>query len=181
MTRLNISELYQYLNAESILQQMVDRQLILPTNKENAVAYSHKYAQNCVATSALFSTLSGPPTFLLSLCDVLEATGNTQHQNLAAILRSGILIEESHKNHNGITPSLVWGIIQILHLCVGYTLVSCMRYYSSADFLPCLDAHLKVLSSASGVNCKFEVFTTTVNRPSLFCFQESCTGAHHLP
>ena len=90
MTRLNISELYQHLRAESILQQMVDRQLILPTNKENTVAYSHKYAQNCVATSALFTTLSSPPTFLPSLCDVLEAAGNSQQHNLAAILRSGI-------------------------------------------------------------------------------------------
>ena len=95
MIRLNISELYQHLRAGSILQQMVDRQLMSPKNEENVVAYSHKYAQNCVATSALCSTLSSPPMFLLSLCNVLEATGNSQQQALAAILRSGILIEES--------------------------------------------------------------------------------------
>ena len=86
VARLNISELYQYLSAESILQQMVDRQLILPEKKEDAVLYSHKYAQNSVAVGALFSTA----TFLLSLCDVLEATGNSQQLKLATKLRSGM-------------------------------------------------------------------------------------------
>ena len=91
VTRLNISELYQYLNAESILQQMVDRQLILPAKMTDAVAYTHKYAQNSVAIEALFPT-TNPATFLLCLCDVLEATGNSQQLNLATKLRSGIYI-----------------------------------------------------------------------------------------
>ena len=86
VARLNISELYQHLNAESILQQMVDRQLMLPAKLADAVAYTHKFAQNSVATSALFTT----PTFLFSLCDVLEATGNSQQLNLANKLRSGM-------------------------------------------------------------------------------------------
>ena len=90
VTRLNISELYQYLNAESILQQMVDRQLILPEKMTNAVAYTHKYAQNSVAIEALFTTPTNPPTFLLSLCDVLEATRNSQQLYLATKLRSGM-------------------------------------------------------------------------------------------
>ena len=92
VARLNISELYQYLNAESVLQQMVDRQLILPEKMTNAVAYTHNYAQNSVAISALFSTLSSPPMFLMHLCDVLEATGNSQQLNLATKLRSGMYI-----------------------------------------------------------------------------------------
>ena len=90
VARLNISELYQYLNAESILQQMVDRQLVRPAKKEDAVVYSHKYAQNSVAMEALFLTTTNPPTFLLSLCDVLEATGNSQQLKLAIKLRSGM-------------------------------------------------------------------------------------------
>ena len=90
VARLNISELYQYLNAESILQQMVDRQLILPANMTDAVAYTHKYAQNSVAMKALFITTTNPPTFLLNLCDVLEATRNSQQLNLATKLRSGM-------------------------------------------------------------------------------------------
>ena len=89
VTRLNISELYQYLSAESILQQMVDRQLILPANKEDALAYTHKYAKNSIATKALF-LMDNPPTFLLNLCDVLKSTGSSQQLNLATKLRSGI-------------------------------------------------------------------------------------------
>ena len=90
VARLNISELYQYLNAESILQQMVDRQLILPETMTDAVAYTHKYAKNSVAILALFTTLSSPPTFLMHLCDVLEVTGNSQQLKLATKLRSGM-------------------------------------------------------------------------------------------
>ena len=88
--RLNMSELYQHLNAESILQQMVDRQLILPAKKEDAEIYNHKYAQNLVATGVLFEKES-PPTFLLSLCDVLEATGISRQMKLALKLRSGMV------------------------------------------------------------------------------------------
>ena len=88
VTRLNISELYQYLNAESILQQMVDRQLILPAMMTDAVAYTHKYAQNSIATNALFF-MHNTPNFILSLCDVLEGTGNSQQLTLATELRSG--------------------------------------------------------------------------------------------
>ena len=90
VTRLNISELYQHLNAESILQQMVDRQLILPANREDTIAYTHKYAQNSVAIKALFSTVTNPPMFLLSLCDVLETTGNSHQLKLATKLRLGM-------------------------------------------------------------------------------------------
>ena len=88
VTRLNISELYQHLNAESLLQQMVDRQLISTAKKKDVAMYTHKYAQNSVATSALFSK-DNPPTFFLTLCDVLEA-----HKiKLAINLRSGMSIQ----------------------------------------------------------------------------------------
>ena len=112
VTRLNITELYQHLNAESILQQMVDRQLILPEKMTDAVAYTHKYAQNSVAISALFTTRSSPPMFLMHLCDVLEATGNSQQLKLATKLRSGMFTRfldatfivyslfPDHKRHN---------------------------------------------------------------------------------
>ena len=88
MARLNLSELFQHLNAASILQQMVDRQLITPAKKVEVEAYSHKYAQNIVAAVGLFN-MESPPTFLLGLCDVLEATGTSQQRNLAMKLRSG--------------------------------------------------------------------------------------------
>ena len=88
--RLNMSELYQHLNAESILQQMVDRQLILPAKKEDAETYNHKYAQNLVAVAGLL-TIESPPTFLLGLCDVLEATGLSCQMKLALKLRSGMV------------------------------------------------------------------------------------------
>ena len=90
MTRLNFSELYQHLNAASILQQMVDIQVILPAKKVDAEAYSHKFAQNTVVIGSIFSTTSKPSTFLLDLCDVLEATGTSEQRCLAAKLRSGI-------------------------------------------------------------------------------------------
>ena len=87
--RINTSELYQHLNAKSILQQMVDRQLFLPENKEDVETNSHKYAQNLIAMGALFS-MECPPTFLLSLCDILRVTDLSCQQKLALKLRSGI-------------------------------------------------------------------------------------------
>ena len=87
--RLNTSELYQHLNAKSILQQMVDRQLIPPAKKEDAETYSHMYAQNLIAAEALLAK-GGPPTVLLSICDVLEATGLSCQKKLALKLRSGM-------------------------------------------------------------------------------------------
>ena len=89
--RLNTSELYQHLNAKSILQQMVDRQLILPAKKEDAETYSHKYAQNLVAAAEILLTMESPATFLLGLCDVLEATGLSHQMKLALKLRSGMV------------------------------------------------------------------------------------------
>ena len=88
--RLNMSELYQHLNAKSILQQMVDRHLILPAKKGDVEAYSHNYAQNLLATRALFER-KGPSTFLLSLCQVLEATGLSCQKKLASKLKSGMV------------------------------------------------------------------------------------------
>ena len=87
--RLNLSEVYQYLNAESILHEMVERKLITPEQKENAEAYSSKYAQNISAGVALFN-MNSPPTFLLDLCNILEATQCPDHKKLAMKFRSGM-------------------------------------------------------------------------------------------
>ena len=87
--RLNMSELYQHLNVKSILQQMVDRQLILPAKKGDVEAYSHNYAQNLVATRAILER-KGPLAFLSSLCHVLEATDLSCQKKLALKLRSGV-------------------------------------------------------------------------------------------
>ena len=89
MTRLNFSELYQHLNAASLLEQMVERHLILPKIKGDAENYSNNYAKNILATVGLFPTRNSPPTFLLDLCETLEGTGTCQQRSLAAKLRSG--------------------------------------------------------------------------------------------
>ena len=90
MIRLNLSELYQHLNAGHILQQMVDRKLIQPEKKNDAEAYSSKYPQNHVATMALFTTMESPPTFLFHLCDILDTAGVSQQRELALKLRAGL-------------------------------------------------------------------------------------------
>ena len=88
--RLNLSELYQHLNAGSILQQMVEAQLIQPGKKKDAEAYDSKYAQNLSASLALFSTES-PPTAVLDLCNLLDTSETLQQRNLAIKLREGIV------------------------------------------------------------------------------------------
>lgn len=89
VTRLNFSELYQHLNAAALLEQMVERQLILPQIKEDAEKYSNNFAKNILATNGLFFQMKSPPTFLLVLCEMLEATGSCQQRGLAAKLRLG--------------------------------------------------------------------------------------------
>ena len=87
--RLNLSEVYQYLNAESILHDMVERKLITPQQKEGAESYRIKFAKNISACIALFITMESPPTFLLSMCDILEARQCSEQRKLAVKLRSG--------------------------------------------------------------------------------------------
>lgn len=97
VTRLNFSELYQHLNAVSLLEQMVERQLILPSIKEDAEKYSDNYAKNVLVTIGFFSTNS-PPTFLLDLCEILEVKDTCQQRSLAAKLRSGKSTFQSSSN-----------------------------------------------------------------------------------
>ena len=89
--RLNLSELYQHLNAGSILQQMVDGQLIQPGNMKDAEAYDSKYAKNLSTSLALLSRQS-PPTRLLNFCTVLDTSGTSQQTKLALKLRSGKIV-----------------------------------------------------------------------------------------
>ena len=88
MLRLNLSEVYQYLNAESILHEMVESKLITPQQKETVVACNSKYAQNASAWDVLFEG-KAPPTFLLDLCSILEATQYPDHRKLALKLKAG--------------------------------------------------------------------------------------------
>ena len=92
--RLNLSEMFQYLSAQPILNKMVDKNLITPQKKEEVEAYSSKYAQNISASIAMLSTIlstsPSPPTFLLSLCDILEGTDCPDQMKLAVKLRSGM-------------------------------------------------------------------------------------------
>ena len=91
VTRLNFSELYQHLNAASVLQQLVDRQLLSPAKKTDAESYRQIYVQNHVSIAGLF-TMDNPPSFLLHLCDILEASCTGEHSTLAAKLRSGTYV-----------------------------------------------------------------------------------------
>ena len=87
--RLSLSEVYQNLNAQSILQEMVEGELIQPQNKRDAEAYSSKYAQNISAWAALFNVQS-PSTFLFALCSILESRDSPKQRNLAIMLRSSM-------------------------------------------------------------------------------------------
>ena len=87
--RLNLSEVYQYLNAESILHEMVERKIITSQQKETVVACNSKYAQNASAWDVLFEG-KAPPTFLLDLCSILEATQCPDQRKLAIKFRLGI-------------------------------------------------------------------------------------------
>ena len=91
VTRLNFSELYQHLNAAAVLQQLVDRQLLSPAQKTDAESYHQIYVQNHVSIVSLF-TADNPPSFLLLLCDILEASSTAEHSTLAAKLRSGTYV-----------------------------------------------------------------------------------------
>ena len=88
--RLNLSEVFQYLNVQSILNEMIEKKLTKPQKKGEVEAYSSKYAQNISAGIAMFSTMEIPPTFLLSLCDILEGTDCPDQMKLAVKLRSGL-------------------------------------------------------------------------------------------
>ena len=90
--RLNFSEVYQYLNAKSILHEMVERKLITSQQKGNAEAYSSTYAQNISAGVALFFNTGSPPTFALDMCNILEATDCPGQRKLAMKFRSGSYI-----------------------------------------------------------------------------------------
>ena len=87
--RLNLSEVFQYLNAQSILNEMVEMKLIKPQKKREVECYTSKYAQNISASIAMFN-MESPPTFLLSLCDILEGTDCPDQMKLAVKLRSGM-------------------------------------------------------------------------------------------
>ena len=88
--RINLSEVYQSLNAQSILSEMVERKLIQPQKRGEAEGYSSKYAQNISAGVALF-TMEIPPTFALDLSNILEATDCPKQRKLAVKLRSGLV------------------------------------------------------------------------------------------
>ena len=90
VVRLNLSELYQHLNAGSILQQMVEAKLIQPGKKKDAEAYGSKYAQNLSVSLTLLSKES-LPTAVLDLCNLLDTSETLQQRNLAIKLREGIV------------------------------------------------------------------------------------------
>ena len=89
--RLSLSEVYQNLNAQSILQEMVEGKLIQPQDKRDAEAYSSEYAQNISAWVALFHR-QGPATVLLALCSILESRDSPKQRKLAMSLRSGMYV-----------------------------------------------------------------------------------------
>ena len=84
--RLHFSELYQHLNAASLLGQLVERKIITPEKRKEIEKYTHKYAQNHLTTSALFIHPI-TPAVALDLCEILDRYPDCAA--IAAILRSG--------------------------------------------------------------------------------------------
>ena len=115
--RLYFSEMFQYLNAQSILNEIVDKKLIGPQNKGEVECYTSKYAKNISAGMAMFSTMESSPTFLLSLCDILEGTDCPDQMKLALMLRSGMCNTEM-----GILACVVLHFLCICHLQWGLTM-----------------------------------------------------------
>ena len=75
--QLNLSE-YQYLNVENIIQQMVERRLILQKNMETCAS---PYVQNISAVIALIDLhMTSSPAFLFSLCEILETADPNQRK-----------------------------------------------------------------------------------------------------
>ena len=93
--RLSLTEVYQNLNAQSILQEMVEGKLIQPQHKGAAEAYSSEYAQNISAGVTLFNMRS-PATFLFALCSILKSRDSPKQRKLAMTLRSGIYVPNMH-------------------------------------------------------------------------------------
>ena len=87
--RLNLSEMYQYLDAKLILNAMVGKRLIQSQKEGEVEGYSSQYAQNIIAGIALFEMYS-PSTNVLDLCHILRARDSPEQKRLAALLRSGI-------------------------------------------------------------------------------------------
>ena len=85
--RLSLSEVYQNLNAQSILQEMVEgnssshsiREMLRPTALD-----MHRIFQ-------LFNVRS-PSTFLFALCSILESRDSPKQRKLAMTLRSGMYV-----------------------------------------------------------------------------------------
>ena len=92
--RLNISEIYQCLHAQSLLKELVKKGLILPQTKKEAESYTSKYAQNIIAGVGLLSMYS-PPKFLQGLFDTLEAVDAPEQKKLTMKLKSGIFYNYS--------------------------------------------------------------------------------------
>ena len=88
--RVNLSEIYQYLHAESILDEMVKRRLI--QSYTDIISYQSNYAKNIAAGLAILSTARKHPLYLLSLCYILKSRGCPQQRYLALKLRSGTFL-----------------------------------------------------------------------------------------
>ena len=88
--RLNLSNIYQFLNVQLILNEMVAKTLIQPQRKGDVEAYSSKYAQNISAGIALFERES--TQHVLDLCGILQATDSSEQRQLAVMLATGIAI-----------------------------------------------------------------------------------------
>ena len=79
---LNISEIYQYMNADLLLQGR---------EKDIIQEYNSKYAQNISVGAAFFGDImEGSPTFLLDMCKFLEAADCPEQSHLATKFQSGI-------------------------------------------------------------------------------------------
>ena len=89
--RINLSEVYQSLNAQSILSEMVERKLIQPQKRGEAEGYSSKYAQNISAGVTLFNKKSFTHIHIRSLqYSRGHRLPQTEEVSSEAQIRSGI-------------------------------------------------------------------------------------------
>lgn len=86
---LNLSTIYQSLNAESILDELVDKRLIQPVIRDDVRAYGSTYIRN-LSTGLALVKRDSPPNALLDLCSMLEAGNDAKQRKLAMTLKAGL-------------------------------------------------------------------------------------------
>ena len=92
---VNFSELYG-IRAASLLQQMVEKKIVLAEDKKQVEQYSQTYARDAALTSAVINRVT--PTLLVKLCNIMKLS--TQHANIAMkLMRVSVFVGVCMTNH----------------------------------------------------------------------------------